>query len=522
MSPDRAEAARRLAAGVPSKPEPRQGPMASDEAVRALVEVAPRWQPLAPPAPARRRGWEAIQGVSEFLTATESEADFLEPRLLARGSLTLLNSPRGLGKTHVAHALAVKHARAGLRGLLIDRDNSRRELKRRLRCWGADGVASLKVLGRDDAPPLTDERAWREFPFPDYDLVIIDSLDSSTEGVGEQDSAKPSRALASLLDLAHTANGPAVLVLGNTVKSGSHGRGSGIIEDRADIVFEVRDATDLRPTGAKEWWRELPPADRGSWVDRAARRKRRDAYRLAFVSSKFRIGEEPDPFVLEVRFSPEPWTCEDVTEDLAAAGEESRVQAAREKAGRIEHAAATLAARVATQAASGTPMHKRDAEPFLMALGLSRNEARALIAERAGGVWQLSGDARRGNPLVLLPAGGENSGGFAAGLRRPGDPHQPRTGAAAILAAQEPCGRPVSSEAETAPEALGIDAAFWPLTLRGHGGQQPSGVSPTHASAEVTCPDCGGRVLSWSGVPVCSSCHRRRQVPEPGQEAADV
>ena len=45
--------------------------------------------------------------------------------------------------------------------------------------------------------------------------------------------------------------------------------------DRADIVFEIRDATGFTPTGKKHWWEELPPADAGSWGERAGRRKGR-------------------------------------------------------------------------------------------------------------------------------------------------------------------------------------------------------------------------------------------------------
>jgi len=92
-----------------------------------------------------------------------------------------------------------------------------------------------------------------------YDLVILDSFDSATEGVGEGDSGKPSLAVAALLDVVRSTMGPAALVLGNTIKSGTHGRGCGIVEDRLDIVFEVRDATGLKPSGTKDWWLELRP-----------------------------------------------------------------------------------------------------------------------------------------------------------------------------------------------------------------------------------------------------------------------
>jgi len=90
-----------------------------------------------------------------------------------------------------------------------------------------------------------------------------------------------------------------------------------------------------------------------------------------------------------------------------------------------------------------------------------------------------------------------------------GSPPETRPERATILAAQEPCGQPVSGEAETAPEALGIHAAFWPLALCGQGGQQPSGVGPDAAPASSACPECGGRVLGWTFGRVCASCHRR-------------
>src|SRR5262249_34380403 len=208
----------------------------------------------------------------------------------APGSLTEWFSPRGLGKTQVALALAVKLARLGHPILLLDRDNSRREVRRRLRAWGAADITALRVMTRDDVPPLTDGAAWKAFPFGGYKLVIVDSFDASTEGIGEQDSAKPSTALAPLLDIAHRTDCPGIVVLGTTIKACTHGRACGFREDRADIVYEVRDATDLHPTGTKPWWSELPSAGREAWAEWASRRHRRDVYRLAFVASKFRIG----------------------------------------------------------------------------------------------------------------------------------------------------------------------------------------------------------------------------------------
>jgi len=293
--------------------------------------------------------------------------------------------------------LGIKQARAGKRVLVLDRDNSRREVKRRLKAWGAADARTLKILTRDNAPPLTDTAKWATFPFSDYDLLIVDSLDASTEGAGESDSAKPSRAIAPLLDIAHRATGPAILILGNTVRSGQHSRCSGVVEDRADICFEVRDATGLIPTGQKEWWEELPPAGAGDWAARASRRKRREKYRLAFVSSKFRIGEEPEPIMLEVDLS-DAWTVRDVTAEVVAAGD-----AAKDDARRVEEALVSKAVENLKLAIVAKEYTKEEAEAFLGACGIKpRQSARDIIERNAGRYWNLIRHSNRpGKPFML-------------------------------------------------------------------------------------------------------------------------
>jgi hypothetical protein len=374
-------------------------------ALRELVE------PGAPHDAGRRdtdraAPWARAQSAPDFLATTEAELDFIETRQLARGSITEWFSPRGLGKTLVAHAYAVRHARAGLRVLLLDRDNARRELKRRLRRWGGDQAPRLKVLTRDRAPAMTDRAAWAAFPFAEYDVVIVDSIDAATEGVGEQDSARPAAALAPILDIAHREAGPAILLLGNVVKSGAHGRGSGIVEDRADIVYEVRDATALQPSGARPWWLDLPPAGRETWGARAARRTRRDRYRLAFIPSKFRIGEEPDPFILEVDLRGDPWTLQDVTGAVVAAGEAVAAAAVAERQATLDAAAAALVGQLRQAAAAGAPWSHTQAEAFLSRhRGLTRKAARGLLTAQTGGLWRSEPDlTRRGHPYVLFPA----------------------------------------------------------------------------------------------------------------------
>jgi hypothetical protein len=132
--------------------------------------------------------------------------------------MTLIVAPRGLGKTHVAaHArggLFLSQQLAKLRVAYIDRDNPRRELRRRGTRWGWSGAGEyLRVLTRMDAPPLTD-RAWLMFPFADYDVVIIDSVSSSTEGVDESSGGDSGAALAPLLEFSIRPGGRQVTALG--------------------------------------------------------------------------------------------------------------------------------------------------------------------------------------------------------------------------------------------------------------------------------------------------------------------
>ena len=394
------------------------------EQLREIFRLAPLFVP-SQDAPAENPPWDAAESMSTFLSGDDLEIDFLYEPLLARGCITEIFSPRGIGKSMVAAWLAIRLAKRGVRVLLLDRDNPRHVLRQRLRSWGADGnIQGLKTLSREKCPPLTNAAAWSTFPYDQYDLVIIDSLDSSAEGVGEQDSAKPSRAIAAVLDISRRENGPAVLILGNTVKSGSHSRGSGVVEDRADIVFEVRDATGFTPTGSKPWVEELPKADAGSWKQRATRRKGRTSFRLAFIPTKFRIGQEPEALVFELNLEDEPWELSDVTDRVDKEGAERRAEREQQKQESISRAAEVLTREIDRRLRAGEPplLKDKDAVPILRAAGLTQKLARQLLKAKNGVHWLLKPlQGAKGKPLAVFPCDGvepyknENAHGNASG-----------------------------------------------------------------------------------------------------------
>jgi len=93
--------------------------------------------------------------------------------------------------------------------LLVDRDNPRHVVRQRLRGWGASEAVNLKVLTREAAPDLKDKKAWEDFPVKDFDVLIIDSVGSFTEGVTEKEGKETTQILAPCSTLSH--RGPAVV-----------------------------------------------------------------------------------------------------------------------------------------------------------------------------------------------------------------------------------------------------------------------------------------------------------------------
>ena len=207
-------------------------------------------------------------------------------------------------------------------------------------------------------------------------------------------------------------------------------RGSGVIEDRADTVYEVRDATDFRPTGQKPWIEELPQQGASEWAPRSARRKGRTTYRLALVATKFRDGEEPPPRMLQICTEDLPWTVTNATASIDAIGEAERLRVAGEMTARISKGVATLSNQIDFRAATRQPaILKTVAEDFLKNAGYTRKNARFIIASDSFATAPLPG---KGHPVELhrhgkdttaemheSPSTNENADSAQADSRRP-------------------------------------------------------------------------------------------------------
>jgi hypothetical protein len=340
--------------------------------------------------------------------------NYLEEPILQPGHLTEIAGPRGLGKSNYARWLACKLARAGKRVLYLDRDNPPRKARQAIRDWGGAGI--VKLLARDKVPALLGSgHAWGDFPVTDYDVVVLDSWDSSAEGSGEKDSRLPSLAMSHVLDIAHAENGPGFLVLMNTVRDGTHSRCNGTVEDRADAVFDVRDITSISFTGQKPWWEEIPLVAAKDWAVRSTRRQQREKFRMAFVASKFKHdGAEPEPFAIEIDFTASPFSIRSVTDEIDREGAEAREQRVRERTEAIGKAADALAGEILRRDSSGEPpMLKDEAISFLMAEPhkLTRSPAREAVnrPDHRWGLAKLTG--KKGRPIALIPSSKNKTSG---------------------------------------------------------------------------------------------------------------
>jgi hypothetical protein len=237
--------------------------------LRRLVKDTPRLQKaevIPPPTvddnpedPRRDDSpWRHTLSVSEFLAESSHEVPWLVKDLLARGAITMWAVPFGVGKTLVSIKLARELAigemfrqqtLAPVRVLYLNRDNPKDAIAARLQGWEVPDVPNFRLMKREKVPELKDRDGWARFPVEYFDVVVIDSVGSSTEGITEREGRDTTKILATLLDLA--AWGVAILLLNNTTKDGASVRGRGEWMDRVDILYEVRDATGFTPSGKK-------------------------------------------------------------------------------------------------------------------------------------------------------------------------------------------------------------------------------------------------------------------------------
>ena len=348
-------------------------------------------------APADLGVWVNLKNLDDYLAEKLPEPKPLYPRLVYVACLTMVYSPHGLGKTLIQHAVAIDMANRSYRVCVIDRDNPVGLFQKRLREWRKSWTGKGRVVAMDRryAPPLAGRgsQEWLLFPFEQFDALLIDAQDSFLEGTSEKDSDKQGMALATLLDLAHS-KGLGIMMLGNVIKSGEHGRYSGVIVDRAELSYEARDARGFTPSGKRPWVEELPLGGAASWAAKAAVAGMNP--RVAFANAKDRIGigVEASPFILEADLKSDPWRVHDVTSEV----EGMAAQAVHSK----DDQEAAAVAKLAEWLAEAGPKPKNMAAAKLMEHGAGRDRARALLEIHNGKRWIIKPGKGAAKPVYPL------------------------------------------------------------------------------------------------------------------------
>jgi hypothetical protein len=493
--------------------------------------------------------WAKAIPVGDFLAQPDPTRPALAQDLVVPGAITLLAAPRGTGKSVTALALGIALASGGVfrgarlpstRVLLVDRDNPPVVVRKRLGWLGATAGSTLDILTRDDAPSLKEKTAWANFPVDQYDVVLIDSLGAATEGVSEKEGRQTQEFLAILKDLAH--RGPAILALDNTTKAATSYRGRGEKADAVDILYEARDITGWTPSTADAWWESLPEYGDHAWQQRATRRKGQKVLRIAFIPSKFRLGIEPEPFVLEIDTTTTPWALADITEHIATAGTRAAEETRRQGQAQIVQAEAKLIQAIATRAADA-PLLKEEAVTLLQGYGLTRKAARTLLESGGNhdvypqGQWiirPIPGHPS-GKALGVYPAREENDGGRSKVIPFPRQymlPNPPPSAVGSGLDGERLV--PISSSNQAAPNGADLSPQLSDRTAEGvtPPEKQPCGNSeagrpsavPTlsdgplstfkdFTAAFLWCSTCGATVsfrtlpqLDGTEVYLCNAC----------------
>lgn len=184
---------------------------------------------------------------AQLLQTDPEPLQWLAEGVWARSHLTMVGGREKSGKSLVQLALAAVMAKGGgtVAGinvqagkvLIIDAENGRREIHRRLRAMGlepehADRLVIVEARGVDLFKDLNRLRGLIAEHQPD--LVILDSFRSLWRG-DERDEAACAAALYPLADLAH--DGPAISLTHHAKKDGTEYRGSSAIGGCPDIIL---------------------------------------------------------------------------------------------------------------------------------------------------------------------------------------------------------------------------------------------------------------------------------------------
>jgi Bifunctional DNA primase/polymerase, N-terminal/Primase C terminal 2 (PriCT-2)/AAA domain len=430
--------------------------------------------------------WSLAKDARVFAREPRKAIEGIVKDIVFPGVATMLTGPKGICKSLIAVKIAIDSTVTNgtfrgaptrpVRALYLDRENPEQIVQTRLLSFGVEETVNFKILTREQDPPfLTDREAWARFPVEAYDVVILDSVGSFTAGVTEKEGKETTLILDTIKDL--TTRGPALVLLNNTEKTGTNVRGRGEWANQVDVHYEIRDMTGVALSGKKPWTEEIPPDGAADWHAREARRRGKTSYRLAFFVEKFRIGQQPDPFVVELSLTGERWTLTDATATVEHEVEAAKTKTRDEKDTKLHAAASALAEVVTERFALENPILLGEAMEFLQKeRHLSRDSSRQLITDQAGGRWDITPLLQlKGHPKALVPHQ------TASSTKSPGE-ISPSAGEI------NPSGNPHESSGSEEPISPGVDSSTRRNTPSLESAQKPPSPSGAFLRAEKSIP----------------------------------
>jgi hypothetical protein len=173
----------------------------------------------------------------------------------------------------------------------------------------------FQIVRCEDCVVLNDSMFWHTVPVDQGDVIVIDSWGSACP-LGTKDEKPIKAVLSTLATLCD--RGASIMILVNTTKNGKTFKGPEEIKGRADIMYELRNATGFRPSNKKFWLTELLEKP-GSAYDEWNYKKEHtgaDNLRVALAETKERYGQIL-PQAIEISSKQIPWTVSDITHSFS-------------------------------------------------------------------------------------------------------------------------------------------------------------------------------------------------------------
>lgn len=112
-----------------------------------------------------------------------------------KGSIILISGTPGTGKSIFCAQIAYNNALKGKKCLYLNLEQNEGRLENQMAQfgWDADKATNLKLVSVDSSDPKLVEYVLKEIKNADYDMVVLDSLDSiSSNPVSVEELGKPS------------------------------------------------------------------------------------------------------------------------------------------------------------------------------------------------------------------------------------------------------------------------------------------------------------------------------------------